>query len=163
MELTLLKALYTHKGAEYADFSVGVFQMKPSCAETITEEIFRTDDRKLARYFFKLHRSLTEREKRASVLKELEDPEAEFIYVLGMIRLLDKKYGKKPWSSMEEKVIFYAAAYNAGFNSSEGWIRQQMSASTFHTGMIRPSVCYSYSGISTACYEEMKHKPGYSN
>jgi hypothetical protein len=156
IEITLLKALYTHKGAEYSDFSVGVFQMKPSCAETIIGGIFKTDDRKLSGYFSKLHRSLTEVEKRIAILKELEDPEAEFIYVLGMIRLLDKKYGKKSWISAEEKVSFYAAAYNAGFYNSEAWIRQQISAATFHTGMIKPSVCYSYAGISAAFYTEIK-------
>ena len=161
IEITLLKALYTHKGAEYSNFSVGVFQMKPSCAETIIREILKTEDRKLSRYFLKLHRSLSEREKRMAILKELEDPEAEFIYVLGMIRLLDKKYGKKPWTGVEEKVRFYAAAYNAGFSNSESWIRQQMTAATFHTGMIKPSVCYSYAGVSTAFYAEMKDKSGY--
>jgi len=161
IEITLLKALYTYKGTEYSDFSVGVFQIKPSCAETVIGEIFRTEDRKLSGYFFKLHRSLPEVEKRKAILKELEDPEAEFIYVLGMIRLLDKKYEKKPWNMAGEKVSFYAAAYNAGFNNSEAWIRQQMSAATFHTGMMRPSVCYSYAGISASFYEEMKDKPGY--
>jgi hypothetical protein len=157
IEITLLKALYTHKGAEYSDFSVGVFQIKPSCAETIIGELFKTEDRKLSGYFFKLHRSLPDMEKRIAILKELEDPEAEFIYVLGMIRLLDKKYGKKLWTSAHEKISFYAAAYNAGFNNSEAWIRQQMSAATFHTGIIKPSVCYSYAGISAAFFEEMKY------
>jgi hypothetical protein len=161
IEITLLKALYTHKGAEYSDFSVGVFQMKPSCAEKVIGEIFKTGDRKLSDYFFKLHRSLSELEKRIAILKELEDPEAEFVYVLGIIRLLDKKYGKRPWSGAEEKVSFYATAYNAGFYNSEAWIRQQMSVASFHTGMIKPTVCYSYAGISKAFNGEMKDKPGH--
>jgi hypothetical protein len=161
IEITLLKALYTHKGAEYSDFSVGVFQIKPSCAEKVIGEILTTEDRKLSGYFLKLHHSLSDMEKRTAILKELEDPEAEFIYVLGMVRLLDKKYKKTSWSGAEEKVGFYAAAYNAGFYNSEAWIRQQMSAATFHTGIIKPSVCYSYAGISKAFYIVKKDKPGF--
>ena len=34
MEITLLKALYINLGDDYANFSIGQFQMKPSFAET---------------------------------------------------------------------------------------------------------------------------------
>jgi hypothetical protein len=160
IEITLLKALYTHKGSEYSDFSVGVFQIKPSCAEKIIGEILHTEDRKLSGYFSKLHRSLSDTEKRMSILKELEDPESEFIYVMGMIRLLDKKYGNVTWSDGQEKVSFYAAAFNAGFYNSEAWIRQQMTAETFHTGIVKPPECYSYARISAAFSREIKDISG---
>ena len=35
VEITLLKTLYVNLGEDYADFSVGQFQMKPSFAEAI--------------------------------------------------------------------------------------------------------------------------------
>jgi len=155
IEITLLKALYTHKGAEYSDFSVGVFQMKPSCAEALLEEFSGTTDQRVHRFFDRLHHSVTGREKRAMILREMEEPEVQFIYVLGMIRLLDKKYGKRPWKGMEEKVGFYAAAYNSGFNNPENRIIAQMNATSFHTGLGKPSVCYSYAALSAAFFHSV--------
>src|SRR5512133_283654 len=38
METTLLKALYVNLGDEYANFSIGHFQIKPSFASIIREE-----------------------------------------------------------------------------------------------------------------------------
>jgi hypothetical protein len=38
MEITLLKALYINLGEDYANFSIGQFQMKPSFAEIIREK-----------------------------------------------------------------------------------------------------------------------------
>jgi hypothetical protein len=155
IEITLLKALYTHKGAEYSDFSVGVFQMKPSCAEDLLEEFSATTDIKFHRFFDRLHGSVTGREKRVMILKEMEDPEVQFIYVLGMIRLMDKKYGKKTWKDVEEKVRFYATAYNSGFNNTENRITENMNATYFHTGLGKPPVCHSYAAISAAFYHSL--------
>lgn len=41
METTLLKTLYRNLGEYYADFSIGVFQIKPSFAEKIREESYK--------------------------------------------------------------------------------------------------------------------------
>jgi len=38
MEITLLKALYINLGENYANFSIGQFQMKPSFAEMVREQ-----------------------------------------------------------------------------------------------------------------------------
>ena len=39
IEITLLKSLYIYKGDDYADFSIGQFQMKPSFAELIHKNV----------------------------------------------------------------------------------------------------------------------------
>lgn len=160
MEITLMKALYVHKGSEYADFSVGIFQIKPSCAETILTEVFLNGERRLSRYFNHLHHALSEREKRTVILKELEDPEAEFIYVLAIVRLLDRRLGTTAWTDPKEKVKFYAAAYNSGFNAPEARIRQFINAPLFHTGLVKPAVCYTYSAISATLYDQLKERDG---
>ncbi len=44
LEISLLKTLYVYKGDDYADFSVGIFQLKPSCAVQIRQKaIFMKD------------------------------------------------------------------------------------------------------------------------
>ncbi len=158
MEITLMKALYVHKGSEYADFSVGIFQIKPSCAETILTEVMLNGERRFSRYFSHLHHTLSERDKRTVLLKELEDPEAQFIYVLAIIRLLDRRFGTIAWTDPQGKVKFYAAAYNSGFNAPEAQIRQFINAPLFHTGLVKPAVCYAYSAVSATFYDELMDK-----
>jgi hypothetical protein len=154
IEITLLKALYTNKGSEYSNFSVGVFQIKPSCAETVLDKIPLLNDRELSNWFKNRHRGLKEYRLRSAIVRELENPQTEFIYVLAIIKYLDKTYRNLSWVNINEKLRFYAAAYNSGFSNSEFWIRQQMTAKTFHTGIVKPSVCYSYADVAYTFYAE---------
>lgn len=152
MEVTLLKTLYTHYGSEYSDFSVGVFQMKPSCAEAVLSAIQQFDLQKASSDFDRLHRGLNEKAKRASIVRELENPRSQLRYVMAMITLLEKRFAGRHWKEEEEKVRFFAAAYHGGFNNSETWILSQTEARTFHTGLVKPAVCYSYAEVAVACY-----------
>jgi hypothetical protein len=159
IEITLLKALYTHKGAEYSDFSVGFFQMKPSCAEAILDELVISADRKSNHFFNRLHHNLSGKDKRRVILAELEDPESAFIYVLAMLRLLDIKYENAIWKNADERIMFFATAYNSGFRNNEITIRKKMKQDSFYTGLIKPDHCYSYGAISLLFYKIISKLP----
>ncbi|MBN1821739.1 MAG: hypothetical protein JW833_13550 [Prolixibacteraceae bacterium] len=148
IEITLLKALYTNKGDEYANFSVGVFQIKPTCAETVIDNVDKLKNPAFKTWFRKQHADLRDYGLRKAIVDELEDPGNEFIYVLAIIRFLDKTYKDHRWTDGIEKIRFYAAAYNGGFSNTEAWIRQQMEAKTFHTGIVKPKECYCYADIA---------------
>lgn len=152
MEITLLKSLYTYYGSEYADFSVGVFQMKPSCAETVLSVTSRNKENRLAAYFGKLHRGLSEQALRASIVREMEKPETQFQYVVALLKALDNRFENVKWDGAEEKVRFYATAYNAGFTNSDAYIRDQCERKTFHTGILNTGICYSYAEVSMAFF-----------
>lgn len=152
MEITLLKALYVHYGDEYADFSVGRFQIKPSCAEAVLRELHKHGPRELDLRFHRLHRGLKEKEKREAILSELEDSRSQYQYVLAILRILDHRFPQL--SSLEplSRLRFYATAFNSGFMHSEVQILRQMEVAAFHTGVIRPRECYSYAAVAAAWY-----------
>ena len=148
MEITLLKALYVHKGDDYANFSVGHFQIKPSCAEEILSEIEHFGNRRFQNIFKEVIDSETNIEKREKIVSELENPRREFLYVIAVVKILDEKFGRIIWKSRDEKLRFYATAYNCGFSNSEIFIRNQMEIKSFHTSLIKPLVCNSYADIA---------------
>jgi hypothetical protein len=152
VEITLLKALYIHFGTGYSDFSVGVFQIKPSCAENILKHFSRNSKRDLEVHTKYLHNLPAEREKRKAILARLEDPAGEYLMVVAMVQILEKKYNRIRWKNQDEKLRFFSTAYNSGFTLPEKTIREMMKMKLFHTKLSRPSVTYSYSDISSAWF-----------
>jgi hypothetical protein len=152
MEITLLKALYVNYGTDYANFSVGVFQIKPSCAEQILQEVSLMHDKKFAAHFSPLNTALSVPDMREALIKDLENPETEFYYVLAMIKVLDKKYPNLNLNGDQNKLSFYATAYNCGFTNTEKYIRQRMNIKSFHPGLIKTEIQYSYADIAVSYY-----------
>jgi len=148
MEITLLKALYVYYGADYANFSIGVFQMKPSCAEEILREIPGLNDEKWAAHFKAMNSSVSENAKRSVIVRELEDSRSQLLYVATIVKILDRTFRNYKWENELEKLKFYAAAYNSGFSNSEAYIRKQMNAASFHTGLIKSDNKYCYAEIA---------------
>jgi len=160
IEITLLKTLYSYKGAEYADFSVGVFQMKPSCAETVVSMALENGKGTVGQYFRKRYRLPEGRGKRELIVQEMEDPRSQFVYVLSIIRFLEEKYKTVSWESAPAKAGFFAAAYNGGFTGSESRIRALVGERSFYTTVLKPETCYSYAAISEACFRDMMQAEG---
>ncbi len=158
MEITLLKALYVQYGTEYADFSVGVFQMKPSCAEGILKEIQLLKDRKLEKKFKPLSKVLNDHDRRAMIIRDMENPQMQLTYITVLLKLLDERYRNRKWKNTESKLAFYATAYNCGFNQPEDYILKRMEKNSFHTGLISSDRKYSYSGIACYYYREFIHR-----
>jgi len=156
MEITLLKALYVHFGSEYSNFSVGVFQVKPSCAEEILRYGTKSGGSDLFCHFRDSVINLPVREKRKAIVCELEKPAGEFSFVVTLVRILEKKYNRKKWNTPEEKLRFFSAAFNAGFNFPEKYIRKMMTVNEFHIRLVRPEVTYCYPDISWAIYRSLR-------
>ncbi len=149
MEVTLLKTLYRNIGDDYADFSVGVFQVKPSFAERIIEEsrgstigrLFKTRDEFENDYQF-----------RAYVISDLEDPEREFGFIVAFMNICQKKFR----ISMEDeasRIKFLATAYNTGFWKSKEEIRMMSDKKYFNTKLFKTEN-YSYADVSLFWYNQ---------
>jgi hypothetical protein len=148
IEITLLKALYVNYGTDYANFSIGVFQIKPSCAEEILKEIPGLRDKKWTAHFKAINPTLSENEKRSIIVRELEDTRSQLLYVASIVKILNKRFRNYKWDSDLDKVKFYAAAYNGGFSNGETYIRKQMNSTSFHTGLIKSDNHYCYADIA---------------
>jgi hypothetical protein len=152
MEITLLKALYINLGKEYANFSIGHFQMKPSFAETLGKMANET----LAHRFSALVRDSTDfsdvRDFRSAVVKDLEDKAPQLNYLIVFYKICSKRFNLRKMEP-EERIRFLATAYNYGFFKTDGEIRSMENRKFFSTTLFSKDL-YSYADVSLFWYKE---------
>jgi len=152
MEVSLLKTLYVNLGEEYADFSVGIYQMKPSFAETIREETSAFLGNRAGIKFKTASAYADVKDFRRSIIKDLDDPESQVIYLIAFIRLCEKKFDLKRFSDVSQ-VKFISTAYNYGIDKTMAQIMKMADKKFFSTKIIK-SETYSYSEISIYWYKQ---------
>jgi hypothetical protein len=154
MEITLLKTLYINLGQDYANFSIGQFQMKPSFAELIREQVPTAFQRKSGISF--KGRSGYDDIKifRRSIVTDLEDPKTEFNYLIGFLKICEQKFGT---DHMEElaRLRFLATAYNSGIEKSADQIKSMADKKFFNTKLFKTEN-YSYADVSLYWYRKFK-------
>jgi len=150
MEISLLKTLYINLGDDYANFSIGVFQMKPSFAELIRE-----DAPKIAG-----HRKVLQdksrfsdiKEFRKSIVNDLENPKTQIYYLIAFMKLCEVRY-KSDSMDTQSQVKFLATVYNFGIDKTESEI-DSMSDKKFFNTKIFSTKNYSYPDISLYWYNQ---------
>ncbi len=154
MEITLLKALYVNLGDEYADFSIGRLQMKPSFAWMIRDQWNDFPGRKSGISFRSKDEYDNIKNYRKSIINDLEDPRIQFGYLVAFIRICGKKYrtGRKDEVS---RLKFISTAYNFGINKNKDEIESMIDKKFFNTKLIK-SEMYPYSDVALFWYN--KHK-----
>jgi hypothetical protein len=152
METTLLKALYVNLGDEYANFSIGQFQMKPSFAEIIRER----GPAVLGRRSGIVLRSASDyddiKQFRKSIIADLEDTRAEFNYLVVFLKICEKSY-KVNRKDEFSQLKFLATAYNYGIDKSEEQIDSMINRRFFNTKLFKTEN-YSYADVSLFWYKE---------
>jgi hypothetical protein len=149
MEITLLKTLYRNLGVEYADFSVGVFQVKPSFAEKIYETI---PGRKPVRLFKRRNEYGSDFAFRSAIISDLEDPKTELNYIIGFFKICETRFHIK-WGDEVSKIKFLATAYNTGFWKSANEIEKMSEKKFFNTNLFKTEN-YSYADVSLYWYNQ---------
>lgn len=151
MEIGLLKTLYVNLGEEYADFSIGVFQMKPSFAETIRDESTAYLGRQ-AGIIFKASSDYDNiKDFRKSIIKDLEDPESQVIYLITFIKICEKKFNLNRLDEMK-LIKFLATAYNFGIDKTALEIVHMTDKKFFNTVLLKTEN-YSYADVSLFWYK----------
>jgi hypothetical protein len=152
MEITLLKALYINLGEEYANFSIGQFQIKPSFAEKVRALAPEVMTRRSGIVFRALSEYDDITDFRKSIVTDLEDPRTEINYLVAFIKICEKKYKSRRKDEFE-KVKFFATAYNYGIDKSETQIESMMNKKFFNTKLFS-SENYSYSDVSLFWFKQ---------
>jgi len=161
MEITLLKTLYRNLGEDYADFSVGVFQVKPSFAEKIRDLAPETMGKKAKVLFKKRSSYKSDYNYRTAIITDLEDPESEFNYIIAFYTICRDRFTLDQLDE-ESKIKFLATAYNAGFWKSKEEIIKMEGKKFFNTKLFKTEN-YSYADVALFWYNhyrqeaEMKH------
>ena len=152
MEISLLKTLYVNLGEDYADFSIGVFQMKPSFAETIHDESSAYLGRRSGIRFKTVSEYEDIKDFRKSIIKDLEDPESQVIYLISFIRICEKKFNLNRLDEIKF-LKFLATAYNFGIDKTGIQIAKMTDKKFFSTKLIS-SEKYSYADVSLFWYNQ---------
>lgn len=155
VEITLLKTLYINLGDDYADFSIGPFQMKPSFAETIHQKAGSLKD-KISNQFRLGSRTENLREYRASIVKDLEDPISQFLYLICFIKICENTFNLEK-ADDNFRVKFFSSAYNCGLDKSFEKVIEMSDRKFFNTKLYKTDN-YSYSGISLYWYADFMKK-----
>lgn len=148
IETFALEALYTQYGKDYANFSVGEFQIKPSFAEKVEIDFIKTFGEKGLFSLSKIKASDTiqNQENRAKRLKRIKDRTGMVNYLCGFWKVLSSRY--PTWNKEEDKIKFFATAYNCGYWKSKKEIELFKSKKLFHRGFSLTSTKYNYADIA---------------
>jgi hypothetical protein len=152
MEITLLKALYVNMGEDYANFSIGQFQMKPSFAEIIREHAPFAMKRR-SEITFKNRSDFDDiKDFRKSIVSDLEDPKTQINYLVAFIKICEKSY-KTDRKDEVARLKFIATAYNYGIDKSAVQIESMIDKKFFNTKLFKTEN-YSYADVSLFWYEQ---------
>jgi hypothetical protein len=154
MEITLLKALYINLGEQYANFSIGQFQIKPSFAEIIRTEGPSVLGRKSGISFKQPDEFESLSDYRKSIVTDLEKPDTEFNYVIAFYKLCEKKYRTGRMEG-EYKIRFLATAYNFGIGKKAEDIEKMIDGKYFNTKLFK-TMNYSYADVALYWYNNYR-------
>jgi len=157
MEITLLKTLYRNLGDDYADFSVGVFQIKPSFAEKIRSQAPEVMGKKAKLLFKRRSYYKYEHDYRAAIIIDLENPQTELNYLIAFFAICKDRFAPDQMDE-ESRIKFLATAYNSGFWKSKEDIMKMEEKKFFNTKLFKTEN-YLYSNVALFWYNQNKIKP----
>ena len=123
IETYSLNVFYVQNGKAYSNYSIGIFQMKPSFIEALENYISSDNDLK-TKYKKFLFENSNERPARVERLNRLGSIEWQIEYLTLFCNVVNHKFATTNFTNEEEKLRFYAAAYNSGFHKTEYKIKE---------------------------------------
>ena len=154
LETNSLKVMYVQGGSEYANFSIGYFQMKPSFVEQL-EELIQADSLLRRKYRDCLFVIPQERAARVTRIERLSTIEWQIKYLEIFCGIVQKRFKDIVFINNEERLQFFAAAYNCGFYKSEQQIKKTEQLALFpHFSQKK----FRYSDVSKLFYQQLIQK-----
>ena len=151
VEVMAIQLAYVEYGSEMIDCSIGDFQIKPSFAEHVEKDLLLYPDLK-TKYAYLQPQLTNELEVRKARLELLKTLEGQIQYLSAFYDLMHKKYSFKNKSS-NEKILFFAAAYNTGYWKPEAAISEAIEYKYFPYGRKYKGEQYQYSDVSLYFYQ----------
>lgn len=154
IETFALETLYVQYGKKYANFSVGEFQIKPSFAEKLEIDFLKEFPEKkwLTQCQVKATDTVLNQENRMKRLKKIKSKKGMAHYLCLFWEVMSSKYPS--WKSEEEKIRFFATAYNSSYWASRREIESFMAKKYFHAGLSMTSTKYNYADIAWYYFQQ---------
>jgi hypothetical protein len=143
IETAALKSLYIQYGKDYADFSIGQFQMKPSFAEEIEKEYIKWKG--LPVEGTDTTSCVASRKERVN---RLNSTEGQVMYLCMFIKLMKRNLMQISHLGKTEEIRLMAAAYNYGFKTDIKTLKEISQKRFFYIGIIASETKFNYSDIA---------------
>ena len=154
IEISANKLFYIKWGSEYADFSIGILQMKP----TFIERLANTRKRDKYDNLFLYPENYSKEDIRGIIIDRLQDVDYQLKYLAYFINIIDTS-NEVNFKNNYDKIIYYATAYNAGSWYNEENNQKLSKKKTYPYGPNNDEIKqYSYSDISLYYYQNILNK-----
>jgi hypothetical protein len=154
IEAESLRTLYVQFGQEYANFSIGIFQMKPSFAKEVEAKAKQLLADSIYKNLQLVYDATDDETVRQQRVERLMDEDWQMIYLTAFVCICNKMYAHKTFSSQTEKLQWYATLYNAGFDKSETYIRKKIKENNFYLQESMPEKKFKYAAIASWFYNK---------
>lgn len=148
IEAESLRTLYVQLGKEYANFSIGIFQMKPSFAEQVEQKAASLLSPAICQELQLEYDTKDEEKIRMQRVERLQDEEWQMIYLTAFICICNEIYKDKYFTGDLEKLQWYATVYNAGFDNSKSYINNKIREDNFYLQQQMPGKKFKYAAIA---------------
>ncbi|MFD1603154.1 hypothetical protein ACFSJW_06360 [Flavobacterium artemisiae] len=146
LETSSNRILYVNKGKEASDFSTGYFQMKPSFLEDLENYVAATES--LKDYQWIIISKKNEKETRKERINRLGDFRWQLRYLKVFWFVSEYKYQNMNFKTTQDKIRFYATAYNYGFTKPESEITKYQFLQKFHPGQNTDALKFAFADFS---------------
>ena len=152
-----LSMLYVNNGNIYADFSSGIFQMKPSFLEAIEQRTLC--DKRYSDFItiFSYPPGLSEKEQRRERIERIASNEWQCRYLAFFMYVVINEFPVEKMSKTD-RVLFISTAYNSGFLKKYEDIERAVKTEMFPYGRGVPFRQYAYSEVALWYYIHASRK-----
>ena len=146
-EQAALKDRYIKEGTAGADFSIGLFQMKPSFAEKVEKAWMKSPLCREYGLFFDLQDTDHARTQR---IRRLSDGNWQCVYLAVFVRLMYEREPSIAAMPEDEQISMLATAYNRDFHAPVDSLRRWARVPTFHLDILpsKSTQYYPYAAIA---------------
>lgn len=157
METAGLKIFYVHLGensGRFGNFSIGLFQMKPAFVEDLEHAVVSFDLMDRFRDVVEYPCGVGVKEIRRMRVNRLESPKWQAVYLACFGEVMDRRFHGTAWESVEDRIGFYATAFNHGFLADEEEIRRWEDAEIFPYGIGYDGKQCAYADVARTFYRK---------
>jgi hypothetical protein len=131
IETEALKTLYVQYGTQYANFSIGPFQMKPSFAEDLEKEWLKSST--YSTYGFDTVQCQSARLNRVN---RLSKPDGQMLYLFLFIKTLNTHCANWQFETEIDKLRYFALVYQSGIKPINNNKKYILNKDYYHTDII---------------------------
>lgn len=154
IETESLRTLYVQLGEEYANFSIGLFQMKPTFAVQVEEKAKLLLPDSIYNELQLAYTAVTPENIRAERVDRLQDTDWQLVYLTAFICICNLLYKDAAFTNDIARLQWYATVYNAGFNKTDAYISKKIKEDNFYLSQQMPGNKFKYAAIAAWYYTQ---------